>query len=356
MPVDQDEIARRLSLSRSTVSRSLSGHPAIHPDTRARVLALANELGYRMREHNRGRRAAAPKVATVGVLIGTESFQHSPHPEAGQEMLAGISDAAAARDAMLDTHFINPALMNRLSDPAARPPGWRNRGWRGVILLYQHAPEIVSALAGDFPTVSLVNQYDTQHPLDCIDTDPAHGMDLLVERLVAAGHTRIGFVTRTYPHVQHPSWAFSRFAGFVQSIAKRGQAFLPEAVVNILPGPSIPNDALIDELLRIRREHRVTAFVCGADHQAYMLMRGLAERGLRVPDDLSLTGFDGTPVPESLPPVTTIRSPLREMGVAAFRRLVNRIQDPGQPIRHIFHHGRLVEGATIAAPSDRRIP
>ena len=108
MPVDQEEIARTLSLSRSTVSRSLSGHPSIHPETRARVLAAANDLGYRMREHNRGRRATPQKVATVGVLIATHSFEHSPHPEAGQEMLAGLSDAAAARDAVLDTHLIHP--------------------------------------------------------------------------------------------------------------------------------------------------------------------------------------------------------------------------------------------------------
>jgi LacI family transcriptional regulator len=349
MPIDQEEIARVLSLSRSTVSRSLSGHPAIHPDTRARVLAAANDLGYRMREHNRGRRAASQKVATIGVLIATSSFEHSPHPEAGQEMLAGLGDAAAARDTILDTHFVNPESAAHLADPASRPPGWRNRLWRGAVLIYQHAPEAVAALAREMPVVSLVHQYG-EPSLDCIDTDPAHGMDLMITRLIVAGHQRIGFINRVYRGTQ-PSWIYARFAGFVQALAKHGRPLLSEAVINVLPGPRIPNESLADEILRIRREHGVTAFVCGADHQAFMVQRALAERGIRVPADISVTGFDGTPVPTGLPALTTVRSPLREMGVAAFRRLFNRVQDPGQPVRHILHQGRLVTGATIAPPS-----
>lgn len=354
MAIDQEEIARVLSLSRSTVSRSLSGHPAIHPETRARVLAAANDLGYRMREHNRGRRASPKKIGTIGVLIATHSFEHSPHPEAGQEMLAGLSDAAAARDTMLDTHFVSPLEIAHLADPASRPPGWRNRHWRGAVLIYQHAPEAVAALAADFPVVSLVHQYASPS-VDCIDTDPAHGMDLLVSRLIAAGHRRIGFVTRSYLTRSHPgsrpSWIFARFAGFVQALAKQGQALQPEAVVNLFPGDPVPKEHLVDTVLRIRRDHGTTAFVCAADHQAFLLLRGLAERGVNVPRDLSITGFDGTPVPADLPETTTIRSPLREMGVAAFRRLVNRIQDPGQPVRHILHQGLLTPGATIAPPA-----
>ncbi len=309
---------------------------------------MADELGYRMREHGRGRRPSVQKVVTIGVLVGTASFQHSPHPEAGQEMLSGISDAAAARDTMLDTHFIRPDVVDLFSAAEMLPAGWRNRTWRGVVLLYQHPQALVERLASEFPLVSLVNQYGT-HAIDCIDTDPAHGMDMLVQRLVAAGHERIGFVNRIYRGPQ-PSWVFSRFAGFVQAVAKHRCAFIPEAVFNVLAGKIVSNDDLVGEVIRIKDKRRVTAFVCGADHQAYMLLRGLRQRGLRVPEDLSLTGFDGTPVPDGLPPVTTVQSPLREMGVAAFRRLVNRIQDPGQPVRHIFNHGRLVPGATIGVP------
>ncbi|MCU0792138.1 MAG: LacI family transcriptional regulator [Opitutaceae bacterium] len=350
MSIDQEEIARTLSVSRSTVSRSLSGHPSIHPETRARVLAAAADLGYRMREHNRGRRAAPQRVSTIGVLIATPSFENSPHPEAGQEMLAGLSDAAAARDAMLDTHFVDPDALRSLTDPACRPAGWRSRQWRGAVLIYQHAPEVISSLATDMSVVSLVHQYAAP-ALDCIDTDPAHGMELLVSRLMAAGHRRIGFVNRVYRGEVQPSWIYARFAGFVQALVKQGQTFLAEATLNVLPGAHFSNEQLIDEVLRIHRQHNVTAFVCGADHQAYHLMRGLTERGVSVPGQISLTGFDGTPVPDGLPKLTTIRSPLRELGVAAFRRLVNRIQDPGQPVRHILHHGRFVDGDTIAPPT-----
>lgn len=350
MAVDQEEIARALSLSRSTVSRSLSGHPAIHPDTRARVLATAHDLGYRVREHNRGRRATPNKIATFGVLIATGSFEHSPHPEAGQEMLSGLSDAASSRDIMLDTHFFNPGTPSSLDHPESRPAGWRHRTWRGAILLYQHPADLVAQLSADLPVVSLVHQY-TDLAIDCIDTDPAHGMDLLIERLAAAGHRRIGFVNRLYKSPQQPSWIFSRFAGYIQALTQKGLAFDPAAVVNVLPGPRFPHETLPDEVIRLRQQAGITAFVCAADHQTFLLQRGLTQRGLEVPRDLSLTGFDGTPVPSGLPPPATIRSPLREMGTGALRRLINRVQDPSQPVRHILHHGRLIEGATIAPPS-----
>lgn len=350
MSIDQEGIAKILSISRSTVSRSLSGHPSINPETRARVLAAASEHGYRMREHGRGRPSGQQKVATIGVLIGTESFEHSPHPEAGQEMLAGLSDAASSRDTMLDTHFLSPKAMKHFADPAVRPTGWRNRVWRGVVLVYQHPQELLAKLHADFPVVSLVHQCSAP-ALDCIDTDPSHGIELILKTLIDAGHRRIGFMTRDYgADVQPPSWSYARFAGFARALALNGLELIQDAVINIFPGKSIETEALADEVLRIREQHGVTAFVCAADHQAFFLIRELGKRSVRVPHDISITGFDGTPVPAGLPTLTTIRSSLREMGVAAFRRVVSRINDPGQPIRHILHHGKLIKGETVSAP------
>jgi LacI family transcriptional regulator len=349
MIVAQDEIARRLELSNSTVSRSLSGHPGIHPETRARVLAMAGELGYRVREGGRGRRARPRSLATIGVLVGTGSFAHSPHPEAGQEMLSGMSDAATARDAMLDTHFVDPGEMSRLLNPAGRPAGWRDRAWRGAVLLYAQPVGVVEALCAEMPVVSLVHQYGNL-AVDCIDSDAAQGMGQLVARLTEAGHRKLGFVNRIYRGMQ-PSWAYARFAGFVQALSQQGKPFLPEAMINMLGHGPIADEDLAREIVRLRREHGVTAFVCAADHQAFRVLRGLAEMGVSVPGEISITGFDGTPVPIGLPSLTTIKSPLREMGADAIKRLDQRLQDPGQPIRHIHHRGELIPGETVAAPA-----
>jgi LacI family transcriptional regulator len=345
MTPSQDQIADRLNLSRSTVSRSLAGHPAIHPQTRARVLAMADDLGYQMREHNRGRQAKLKSVSTVGVLVGGGSFQHSPHPEAGYGMLAGISDAASARDTILDTQFISQKTNEKLLADLKGGPGKRSYVWRGVILLYPHPFELVDALAKRIPVVSLVHQYPGL-PVDCIDTDSFSGMFDLIANLKAQGHQRIGFLTRTYQEGM-PSWVFTRFGGFVQALTRHGLPFIPSAVVNAVQGSACANDDLGAKIKELARKEKVTAFVCAADHQVFMVIRQLAKLGMRVPEDISLTGFDGTECPPDLKPVCTISNPLHDMGIAAFLRLVNRVQNPSQAVRHILHQGKFSPGCTV---------
>lgn len=346
MFVAQETIAGELALSRSTVSRSLSGHASIHPTTRARVLMKAEELGYLGREHKRGRKASETKLAHVGVLIATGSFAHSPHPEAGQTMLAGLSDAAAARDMILDTHFVDAANVDRLLDVNRRPAGWRKKSWRGCILIYQHSAGVVESLLQSMAVVSLVNQYEDL-PVDCIDVDPFSGMNQLISELAALGHRRVGYLSMP-PVLATPSWVYSRFGGFLQAIAREGLEMIPGAYFNVLKGQLTPKAKEVDDVMAAIRKHKITALVCGTDFLARRLYEGLTARGLEVPGDFSITGFDGVLLPLETPELTTIRSPLHEMGVAALMRLGNRIQNPSRPIRHILHQGAWVPGKTIS--------
>ena len=94
MKLNQDDLARRLGISRTTVSRSFSNHPAINPETRARVLALAEELGYRYSVPRSGRARERLQTKTLGILIGTPRLDdHTAHTF--QAVLKGISERAA---------------------------------------------------------------------------------------------------------------------------------------------------------------------------------------------------------------------------------------------------------------------
>lgn len=345
--LNQGLIAKRLNISRTTVSRSLANHPAISAETRAKVLSMAEELGYRQSPGRRARRAkAAMRDVTIGVLIGvpegTVKMATFPY------LLKGIRECAEVERVKVDIHYQPPGEF----DPAAtRQPVFRHiRGgdWRGVLLIYPFAEPAVEAIAKKISTVSLLENY--ANPLvDTIDTDEDTAMVTLVRQLAAAGHQRIGYLTWHYPVGGH--WALQRFGGYVEALFSLGLEFNPQWVLNIhKDAPRRSPVEICDEVARLTRAGGPTAWVCAADHQAYQLIQDLQVRGIRVPEDLSVTGFDGLEPPAHLPRVTSMQVPSEDIGIAGVSRLLNRLVHPNSPRRKILVEAKLVQGDTIVAP------
>jgi DNA-binding LacI/PurR family transcriptional regulator len=119
----------------------------------------------------------------------------------------------------------------------------------------------------------------------------------------------------------------------------------PAARVAATPG------ALADTVAERVRYDGVTAWVCAADHQAYQLISDLRDRGLRVPDDVSVTGFDGQDAPPGLPRLTSMAVPNADLGASAVARLVSRLLQPASQRRMTLVMPRFVEGGTTAIPS-----
>jgi LacI family transcriptional regulator len=122
----------------------------------------------------------------------------------------------------------------------------------------------------------------------------------------------------------------------------------PDWVINVRRSGRVKVPNLAD--IVIDRIHRagVKAWVCAADHQAYTLINDLEKHGIRVPQDCSVTGFDGIDAPVGSPSLTTVRVPYEEMGISAVIRLLGRIQDTSAPRRHNLVAGRMVVGQTVA--------
>ena len=106
-------------------------------------------------------------------------------------------------------------------------------------------------------------------------------------------------------------------------------------------------------MAKLFAKDKVTAWVCAADHQAYPLMQDLQAHGIRVPEDCSLTGFDGLDPATGQKRVTSMRVPHGHIGSSAVTRLVNRIQHPLAPRRKILVEAEYVAGESIAAPRSR---
>ena len=344
--VNQQQLARQLRLSRTTVSRSLSNHPAISATTRERVLAAAAKLGYRRAPTRSVRRPRAAKPLTIGVLIGTPLV--AADRATFRLILQGIRRRAAIDHLAVDVLSIDPAELTNESGRRQLFRQIRKAGWRGVILVYPFPSDAVKMIARKLTAVSVLTEYkDT--PLDVIDTD--HGaVRELVGALAALGHRRIGFVSWAYP--AGGLWASRRFAAYAEGLFEHGLPLDPRWTLNLHASQSRLTDttALADAATAATRHEGVTAWVCAADHQAYQLISDLQARGLRVPQDCSVTGFDGNEPPPGLPAVATVRVPNEEIGASTVARLVSRLLQPRSLRRKILVESLFEPGATLAAP------
>ncbi len=346
--LNQQLLADKLKISRTTVSRSLANHPAISADTRERVQKLAVEMGYQLNPSRGVRRSRQSKPATIGVLIGVpaENVAMATFPF----ILQGIRERAEIEHLSVDVCFEKPAALDPRSKRQRVFRHIRAGDWRGTILIYPFPEPAVDLIARKISTVAVLESYNNS-AIDIIDTDDSSAILALVTRLKDAGHRRIGFLTWRYPVGGH--WSMRRFGGYVEALFHHGLEFRPEWVLNIhrnAPhlsefGPQIPN-----RVVDLLRHDHVTAWVCAADHQAYHLMSELNARGLRVPADCSITGFDGLEPPPNTQRVTSMLVPHSDIGSSAVARLFGRMMHPHSTRRKILVEARLVEGATIGPP------
>jgi len=344
--LNQQLLAEKLNISRTTVSRSLANHPAISADTRDRVQKLAAEMGYHSNPTRGVRRARQSKAATIGVLIGVPAANVAL--ATFPFILQGIRERAEVEHLAVDVCFEKPASLDPSSKRQRVFRHIRTGDWRGTILIYPFPEDAVELISRKISTVAVLESY-TNSAIDIIDTDDSSAMLTLITRLKEAGHRRIGFLTRDYPVGGH--WSLRRFGGYVEALFHHGLEFNPDWVINISKTtPYVPVSEIPDKVAHQVRNERVTAWVCAADHQAYDLMLGLQSRGIRVPEDCSVTGFDGLEPPPNMRRVTSMLVPHEDIGSSAVARLYSRMMHPSSPRRKILVEARLVEGETIAAP------
>ena len=181
-------------------------------------------------------------------------------------------------------------------------------------------------------------------PIDSVDVDHSSGISLAVDRLVAAGHRRIGFYTRDYPI--EATWSFHRYGAFLEKMARLKLEVSMEDVLGVFPSKRLDVSASID-LATEKTRDGVTAWVCAADHQAYDLISGFEKRGLTVPSDVSITGFDGITNDDAKIDLTTIKIPYREIGMSGAERLASRLRKRFAGKQRVYISGELRSGDTI---------
>ena len=342
--VTQQSIAKQLGISHATVSRILSNKSVHDDDTRAKVLSLASQLGYRhLRPTVRGRKLRSKALTVLGVLIETNDAEHQDVPVVSQRMLRGISEAARMERVALHIDYVSVQHSAQIHLLKNQPIALQEGHLSGLVLIGGFSVPAIQALTRQLPCGRL-NIFDPALEVDCVGQHDLHAVDQLVEHLHQLGHRQIGFLgepLRFWP-IQ------ARLAGYTLALTRRHLQYFPERVVlNATPARTSGwQDSHKQVAAQI--QSGVRAWICNHDDVGYDLITYLQAHGLRVPEQVSLCGFDNLEPKSGLPKMTSIDWPCEDLGTAVVRRLLRRTSDlPAAPV-HLMLRGRLVEGATTA--------
>lgn len=338
--VDIKAVAAAAGVSTTTVSHVLNGVGRVSESTRARVSDIAAQLGYMPNQLARGlRRQRSDTVGLIGDEVVTTPF-------AGR-MIAGAHDAAKARGSLL-------LIMETGRDPELEERealALRQRQVDGVLYaaMYHRTVTLPSALA-DVPVI-LLDAVSSDGRLPSVVPDEVTGGRAAAEELLSAGHRRIAFINT----IDDIPAAHGRLQGF--RAALRGAGLRPDRSL-VLEAPSTPEGGYHAGLALLSRPDRPTGIFCFKDHVAMGCYQAAAELGLRVPDDVSVVGFDNMEViAEALRPrLTTVALPHYEMGVWAVEQLYAWLDGPPEAADVAPHEqiaGPVIRRESVSSP---RVP
>ena len=338
---NQQKIADNLNISRTTVSRCFTNHAGVNPETRALVFSEAKKMGYNYILPRTGKKASQK---TIGVIICTDHENiHEDHERSpGFHLMPGISEFALINDIVVDINIISPRFSS--TSPEFKKLIKKNKKiWNGVLLIYPFKSDIIKSLKTNFPCVSLVEQFGNEN-IDCVDVDHHKGLSTIVNKLIEKGHKRIGFLTRSY--AVQACWSYRRYSAYTDQLIRKSISLNEDDVINVYPDRFLSPEESIKEAIK-QTKNGVTAWVCAADHVAYDLITHLENSGIKVPQDVSVVGFDGISSPLKNHKLTTIKIPHRSIGYNATKRLYDIINNPYDKTQLISIQGEYLEGNTL---------
>lgn len=303
------DVAKRAGVSPMTASRVMNDNPRVGKSMRERVLRAARELKYH--PNLAGRSLRTSKSARIGVLYSNPSAAYLNQlmmgtlEESGQsgvqvqvEQCAGIRSQRAALHRLLDAGVDGVILPPPLCD----------------------SPQTKRELAATGVPVVAVGTGDPAIEVTSVRIDDDNGTRSMVRHLLKLGHRRIGFITGESTHTS----AQLRERAFFDAMKRFGIDVPPEYIVE---GDFTYRSGLPATRRLLQLKDRPTAIFCCNDDMAAAALAVAHGMGLRLPEDLTVTGFDDTPVATTVwPTLTTIRQPIAAMGKAAVRYLIEEVR------------------------------
>lgn len=300
------DVAAEAAVSTATVSRVANGHPNIKPETRERVQAAMDKLGYVANLKARG--LAGGRTNIIGLLVN--DLESSYIAQVAKSVDATLSEAGF--DLML-------ATMHMHTDKARRIHSLFNGLVDGLIVLLSPGfePFLPEVAMRSFPVVLI--DHAPSSGVSVVNAANAAGTTAAIEHLVGLGHRRIGFVTG----LLEVDSARKRLEAYRTSLTQLDIEFDEELVFR---GNFLLASGCRAAKRLLALPNPPTAIMTSSDTEALGVLQAARELGLDIPGDLSVVGFDDIPEAGNMTPgLTTVRQPMDEMGRTAAQLLLDEM-------------------------------
>lgn len=333
-PATIRDVAKKADVGIGTVSRVLNDSPAVSPETRKKVLAAITALNYS--PHPLARRLSLGRTLTIGVLL---PFLTLP---SYVERLRGVQQAL--EDSQYDLSLFSiesPEKVDRYLNELAQ----NSRVDGAIIISLLPSDSQIQQFASAAIPIVLVDAY---HPeVSCVDIDDEAGGHLATSHLIELGHRKIGFLSDYLENPFKFTAMRKRFQGYRNALQENELPIYPDYHQE---GTLGGREAFEKAMALLSLPDRPTAIFAASDTHAVGVIKAAHELGLRVPEDLSVVGFDDIRDAEYLH-ITTIHQPLFESGVESVTVLLATLIEPPKAPIHLVLPTRLVHRGTTMLPA-----
>ena len=327
------DIAQRCGVSVSTVSKALNGRWDVGDATKEQILEAARELGYTA--NTAARALKTNRTYSIGIVftdLSNSGFMH----EYFASMLNYFRMEAERRgyDITFMSDNMGPTNTSYLQHARAR-------GLDGVAIICADFfdPMIQELVRSDLPIISLDHAYNNR---SAVLSDNMRGLETLVRYVYAKGHRRIAYI-----HGNQTAVTESRLTGFYRACDALGLSIPDEYVTECEYHEPVSCYEATKRLLAL--PERPTCILFSDDYAYIGGINAIYEANLRVPEDISIVGYDGIHMAKMVSPkLTTWQQNTEDLGKKAAEQLIERIEHPRTtPPKHITVQGKLLEGETV---------
>ena len=325
------DIADRLNISTVTVSKALSNKEGVGDDLRKKIKELAEEMGYHVKKSG-----DLGKIITgnIGILIPSRFF--APSSSFYWYLFNSLSTELLNRNYYSILELLSPEDEKN----GTLPHMIQDSKVDGLIILGQVSEEYLDCISVSYENFILMDFYTKANNIDGVSDDNFYCSYLLTNYVISEGHRKLRFVG----NFESTTSIRDRFMGFAKALLENGIDLKKDEIINDRDenGFSIPIEL---------PEDMPDAFICNCDETAALVIQTLIEKGYKVPDDVSVTGFDNYLAANKTPvPLTTVSIRVEDTARVASDLIINKIT--GQP----YIHGRhLVSGTLIIRDSVKKL-
>ena len=330
--VSMKDIAAACGVSVATVSKALNDHSDIGEETKQHIKAVARDMGYS--PNSLARALKTNRTYNIGVLVVDEAQSGLTH-----DYFSLVLDSfkRTVEEKGYDITFIN----NKGRSHVSYLEHCRYRGFDGVMIACVdfYDPQVMELVRSNLPLVTIDHVFNNRIS---VMSDNVGGMQQLLEYVYSQGHRRIAYI-----HGADSAVTRERLASFYHTAEKLGLEVPDEYIKEAPYRDSWGTGERTKELLRLKTPP--TCILYPDDFASLGGLNAIAELGLRVPEDISVAGYDGIRISRHLSPkLTTLKQDTKSIGSKAGEKLISLIEHPKSTIiEQIVIKGGVYEGGTV---------